>query len=291
MDLQRVSEFITIVKEGSFKNAAEKLSISQSVLSERFRVFERSLNTTLIERGSHCLRLTASGSALFRHAEELLSSYQHITTVLSEMQEQKSGSLRLQFCEETLPARLEDRIAAFCKNHPRLFLNLYDGNYCSIQEGLLSNLTDIAFVSGMEDDYRNISGRIVLEHVPYMRVCLPKDHKLAERQQLSFSDLSKETFILPLKMPGNGLRELQLSALKKSGIEFSLYETDVASGLIDLLVSAGRGICFGGWTDRNSDQTVTVPLCDKGYDVFLYLLYRKETGNTMVNDFIKEIQR
>ena len=291
MDMQRINEFITIVREGSFKNAACKLGISPSVLSERFRVFEKSLNTTLIERGSHCIRLTQDGDVFLKNAEELLYSYKRIASALYDMKGQQTGRLRLQLCQGTLPARLEREIISFCNKNPRLSVNLYDSNYCTVSEGLLSNLTDIAFAFGRENDYREIPGRIIYSRYTHMTVCLPKNHRLSKRETIYFSDLNNETFILYPKMIENSIRDLELFMLRKSGIRFSVYESDVSPGLIELLVSAGQGICFGTWLDHKSDNTVLVPLTDSGYDIFLYILYLEKNRTDAISDFIKEFHK
>ena len=287
MDMQRIEEFITIVREGSFKNAANRLGISPSVLSERFRVFEKTLNTTLIERGSHCIRLTQDGDIFLKNAEELLYSYKGIASFLYDMKGQRTGRLRLQLCGDSLPVLLEREIISFFNNNPRLSLNLYDSNYCTVSEGLLSDLTDIAFAFGRENDYQEIPGRIIYSRYPHMSVCLPKGHCLSKRKTLTFSDLNDETFILYPKMIEDSIRDLELFMLRKSGIRFSVYESDVSPGLIELLVSSGQGICFGTWINHKSYDTVLIPLTDSGYDIFLYILYLEKNKTDLVSDFIK----
>ena len=291
MDMNRINEFLAIVREGSFKNAAKRLGISPSVLSERFRVFEKSLNTTLIERGSHCIKLTHDGDVFLKNAEELLYSYTRIASSLYDMRGQRAGRLRLQLCQGTLPARLERKITSFCYNNPRLSINLYDSNYCTVSEGLLSDLTDIAIAFGKENDYREIPGRIIYSRYPHMTVCLPKNHRLAERETLSFSDLSDETFILYPKMIENSIRDLELFMLRNSGLRFSVYESDVNPELIEFLVAAGQGISFGTWINHKSDETVMVPLTDSGCDIILYILYFERNKTGAISDFIKEFQQ
>ncbi len=289
MDMKRIEEFITIVREGSFKKAADTLGISPSVLSERFRVFEKSLGSILIERGSHSIRLTLDGEILLNNTEELLYSYKRVTSILSEMQDKRTDRLRLQLCGQSLSSKLDGKIVSFCNDNPRLCINLYDSSFCTISEGLLSNLTDVAFAFGRENDYQDIPGKIVYSHYPCMDVCLSKKHRLSGRESLTFSDLNDETFILYPKMTENSIRDLELFVLRKSGIRFSIYEPDVSPSLIELLVSTGQGISFGAWSNHKSDNTVLLPVADTGYDFYLYLLYLDKSENDIVKAFIKGI--
>lgn len=63
MDFNKIESFIRIVETGSITNAAEKLYISQSTLSDRLTALEAELGTRLIQRspGNKKLELTEKG--------------------------------------------------------------------------------------------------------------------------------------------------------------------------------------------------------------------------------------
>ena len=59
-----------IVEEGGFERAAQRLSITQSAVSQRLRSLEAQVGTVLIVR-SRPLRPTAAGNLLLKHAKQM----------------------------------------------------------------------------------------------------------------------------------------------------------------------------------------------------------------------------
>ena len=52
MDMDRLSEFLTVCEAGSFKAAAARLGVAPNVLSTRFRTLERSMGAQLSRRNA-----------------------------------------------------------------------------------------------------------------------------------------------------------------------------------------------------------------------------------------------
>ncbi|MGL4988971.1 MAG: LysR family transcriptional regulator, partial [Cetobacterium sp.] len=71
MDLHYLRIFYEVGKEKSFTKAANKLYINQSAVSIQVKKFEEILNSKLFDRSSKKIRLTYTGEALFKMAEEI----------------------------------------------------------------------------------------------------------------------------------------------------------------------------------------------------------------------------
>ncbi|MGL5088590.1 MAG: LysR family transcriptional regulator [Cetobacterium sp.] len=71
MDLHYLRIFYEVGKEKSFTKAANKLYINQSAVSIQVKKFEDILNSKLFDRSSRKIRLTYTGEALFKMAEEI----------------------------------------------------------------------------------------------------------------------------------------------------------------------------------------------------------------------------
>lgn len=65
-----LTAFREIIRSGSFEEAARRLYITPSAVSQRVRQLENQLGQVVIVRGTPC-RPTVSGQALFRHAEQM----------------------------------------------------------------------------------------------------------------------------------------------------------------------------------------------------------------------------
>lgn len=285
MNYDRLSDFIVITEEGSFKKAAARLKVSPNVLTTRFQGFERSLGMKLIERSAHRFELTQAGKRLLQDAAALLGNYEQILASMKSLHGEEFHSLRIQLCAQTMPSELGPFLDIYCRRYPTLFLDLYDENSCEIHEGLRAGLVDIAFAVGREGDFADISGRIPLNRFPKMKVHLPADHRLAKQPGLHFADLSGETFILYPNMKETWTRTLQLSFLEQAGIPFHIYEEQCSPFFFDLLVPVGKGIRLWNWSDRTAPNSVLLTLEDEGYETIIYMLYDEQTANPTVKHF------
>ncbi len=291
MDIERLREFLTITEEGSFHKAAGKLQLSPSVLSARFQAFERSLGTVLLKRNNHWIQPTEQGLSLIRQGRDLLSSWDRTQRKLISLKEQKASSLVLQLCGQTMPSDLGIFLEKYAREHPWLFLDLYDENTCSVREGLSSGRVDIAFAPGLEHDFDDISGRIVMAHFAHVHIHVANDHPLAGQNRIRFRDLQNETFILYPSMMDLFVRNLQLKLIRKSGISCEFYPDTCTPYYYDVLVSFGKGIRLFNWNDRLAPNTRMLTVEDPGYDTWLYLLYSTENRNPAVTEFIDAFVR
>lgn len=286
MDFDKLQEFLVVAEEKSFTKAAKRLGLAPNVLSTRMHIFEDSLNAQLIRRVRNGIELTESGKALLPNAEMLFKSYRNTIDVLNELKDHMFQSLCLQFCSQIMASELGPYLDVFCRKHPQMLLDIYDENSCQIRNGLFSGKVDISFVICRENDFKDISGRIPLSYFPNMYVHLPVDHALANEKEVSFLDLSGETFILYPNMADPWVRRLQMSMLDQSGIDYQIYEESCSPHFHDLLVPIGKGIRLWNWGEDIAPNTVLIPIVDKGYDTYLYMLYDTGTANPAVVPFI-----
>lgn len=286
MDLDRLQEFMIIAEEKCFKKAAARLGVAPNVLSTRIRSFEASLDTQLFSRTKNGLELTETGKALIPNVDVLLKSYTHAADSLDDLKNHTYQSLHLQFCSHMLASELGPYLDTFCRRHPQMILDIYDENTCQIRGGLNSGKVDISFVICRKHDFEDISGRVPLSYFPNMYVHLPVDHTLANEKKVYFSDLSGETFIIYPNMLEPWTHNLQISILEQSGIDYQIYEESCSPFFFDLLVPIGKGIRLWNWREEIAPNTVLIPISDRGYDTYLYMLYDINTTNPAVIPFI-----
>jgi LysR family transcriptional regulator, chromosome initiation inhibitor len=82
-----------IVEEGGFEKAAQRLSITQSAVSQRLRALEAQVGTVLIVR-SRPLRPTAAGHLLLKHTKQLRLVRADLERDLKELAPSSMGGLR-----------------------------------------------------------------------------------------------------------------------------------------------------------------------------------------------------
>src|SRR3569832_944955 len=82
-----------IVEEGGFERAAQRLSITQSAVSQRLRSLEAQVGTVLIVR-SRPLRPTSAGQLLIKHTKQLRLLRADLDHELKELAPSSTGGLR-----------------------------------------------------------------------------------------------------------------------------------------------------------------------------------------------------
>lgn len=87
--------FLTIVSEGSFSKAAEKLFISQPYLSQYVLRIEKEFGVTLLDRSRSPMQLTEAGRIYVQYLESGLRLEQKLLSDLGELSRDREQTLRL----------------------------------------------------------------------------------------------------------------------------------------------------------------------------------------------------
>ena len=134
----------TVVDEGSFAKAAEKLNKSQSSVSYMLAQLQQRIPSQLFEEGGRKAVLTESGQMLYRHATDLLSQ--------AEKLEKTADYLASGWEPEVTIAvdALVDLEPVFCalqhfsEQHPSTRIRLLETTLSGTDEAILSREADIA---------------------------------------------------------------------------------------------------------------------------------------------------
>jgi len=71
--LDQLEALLWIARLGSFRQAAQRLNISQPAISGRIREMEEQLGFDVVDRSGHTPKLTAGGQEALRHAEQMIT--------------------------------------------------------------------------------------------------------------------------------------------------------------------------------------------------------------------------
>ncbi|MDR2197248.1 MAG: LysR family transcriptional regulator [Coriobacteriales bacterium] len=75
MKLESMFEYVTLVKEQSFTDAARKLYLSQSTLSSHIIAMEKELGFPLIDRSEKTFNITPAGATFLEYAQQAIEQY------------------------------------------------------------------------------------------------------------------------------------------------------------------------------------------------------------------------
>lgn len=93
MLLKQLEYLIAVVDENSFTEAAEKLYISQSAVSQGIQALERSLNARLLIRRGRSFTLTLAGQYCYRRAKALLGDLTDMENEIARIARGEAGEL------------------------------------------------------------------------------------------------------------------------------------------------------------------------------------------------------
>ncbi len=95
LKLESVAAFVMVVETGSISEAARRIELSKSVVSERLTVLERSLGAKLLQRTTRQEKVTEDGSAFFARAKRIVQAAEEAAAEIAERRGKLVGSLRL----------------------------------------------------------------------------------------------------------------------------------------------------------------------------------------------------
>ena len=94
-NLDDLSAFVMVAREGSFTKAAAKLGISQFALSYTIKELEARLKLRLLTRTTRSVSPTAAGERLLRNVGPRLEEIEVELAALNELREKPSGTIRI----------------------------------------------------------------------------------------------------------------------------------------------------------------------------------------------------
>ena len=95
MKLDGLAAFVAVAETGSISEAARRLRLSKSVVSERLTELERSLNAMLLHRTTRRLSLTEDGTAFLERAKLILREVDAAAADMAERRGALAGPMRL----------------------------------------------------------------------------------------------------------------------------------------------------------------------------------------------------
>lgn len=124
MKLEGIATFVTVAESGSLSEAARRLRVSRSVVSERLVELERSLGANLLQRSTRKLSLTEDGAAFLARAVRIVRDVQEAAADLAERRGQLSGPLRIAAPVTFGRMHLGPALYPFLAAHPDIQLTL-----------------------------------------------------------------------------------------------------------------------------------------------------------------------
>lgn len=144
MDFRLLHHFNTLSEVLHFGRASELCHISPSTLSRSIQQLENELATTLFERDSRHVTLTAQGITFQRYTRETLEQWGTLKRTLASTATQLTGEISI-YCSVTASySFLYELLSDFRTQHPGIELKLHTGDPAESMARVLAGSDDMA---------------------------------------------------------------------------------------------------------------------------------------------------
>lgn len=275
LEIKHLRMVAAIAQTGNMTQAAEKLCLSQSALSQQLKDIESKLGIDLFFRTSKKMILTPIGKKLAvtagRVIEELDETELEIAQIVSGDGGELKVGLRCMFCFKWLPRVMR----VFQQKFPNIDLEI--GTAGELEEDLENKRFDIIISA---EEAKNERFSCLPLFVDQLVCVMPADHPLGGREFVRYRDFA-DFNLISLAEPSR-TRFYNL-LLRPEGVEPKRFMTVGQPEAIMEMVASGFGISvFPAWAVGEaveSGQIITRPLTRDGLPLTWYAVFL-QSGQT-----------
>jgi DNA-binding transcriptional LysR family regulator len=191
MELQPLRVFLTVAAEKSFSRAGEKLLRTQPAISLAIQRLETELGEKLIDRSAKDLILTDAGKIVLDYARRFENLQAELENALAELRDMSAGRLTIG-ANESSTLYLLDHIERYRRRYPKIKVQIRRSLSSKIPTELLDGDLELGLLTYDPEDERLVSKVIFNDHLAFI---VSPQHRLASRDEVSISELGRETFI------------------------------------------------------------------------------------------------
>ncbi|NWN92207.1 LysR family transcriptional regulator [Marinobacter adhaerens] len=122
--LDAMRAFVTVVSEGAFTRAAEKLDMSPQLVSKYVSQLEDHLGVRLLNRTTRRLHLTEAGASYHQRAQQVLHDIEDMECQVGDLQTEARGLLRISAPVSFAIRHMAPLLSEFQKAHPGVGIDL-----------------------------------------------------------------------------------------------------------------------------------------------------------------------
>ncbi|MCY1164190.1 MAG: LysR substrate-binding domain-containing protein [Pseudomonadota bacterium] len=236
-DLQQLQAFVAVAERGSFRAAADHIHLSAPALSRRIDKLETILGARLFNRTTRDVELTPLGRVFLERARAALDDLESAMLGISDIAASRSGRVTVACVPSAAIYFLPSVVRSFSERYPLIRIRVIDEAAGLVQASVVSGESDFG-INFMGNQVPGVDFDPI--HTDPFVLALPREHALASRKTLAWSDLESERLIAVARSSGN--RQLLDDALAKAGVNPSYrFEVSHIATLLGM-VEAGLGL-------------------------------------------------
>lgn len=240
MDIRVLRYFLAVAREQSFSTAAERLFLSQPTLSRQLKELEEELGKPLLIRSNKGVTLTEEGMILRKRAEEIVELMDKTEQEVRQSNENISGTIYIGAGETYAIKLIADTANKLKPDYPDIHYSFFSGDGTDVIEKLDKGLIDFGIIFQPFDPARYEAIDIPLKD--RFGVLMRRDASLAQKETVSFDDLSGLSLIVPRQQNHHEIFRL-LFGENDSQLNIAAEYNLIYNGSV--MAREGIGYCIG----------------------------------------------
>lgn len=216
MDIEKFRTFIAASRCSSFYEAANRLFITPSTVSKHISALEDEFGVTLFHRTSGKLEPTKEGLLCLCSAEKIVEEYDNLYSCIASPRERKLHISTI-FDQQ----KLLHVMKAFYTRYPDIKIELEECHGNEVVRNVLSGKYALGFAGTAYSDFPELE-RCILDRQRIV-VALSVHHPLADRSEISLSELKSEDFYL--LHPDSGAYQARIAMCLEHGFSPRIKRT------------------------------------------------------------------
>lgn len=151
-DLDLLRTFMGVVDSRNFTAAGQKLSLSQSTISQHIRKLEEACGRQLLDRDTHGVALTVDGEVMAGYARQILDLSRQAVEHFADAAPR--GRVRFGVSEDLTQTGLPQVLREFTASHPTISVELSIGLASMLYQKLDAGRLDLVFAKRRPKDDR-----------------------------------------------------------------------------------------------------------------------------------------
>lgn len=237
MELLQLRYFLMVAKMGHMTAAAQKLNVSQPVLSKSIHRLEEELGVPLFDRVGRRIQLNDHGKVFQKNITSVLKLLDYSVQEVQDLERQGMYEICIQVA--AIASLSTQLIRDFAALHPNVTFKLEQNETHSIWDK--EEELDLLLTSARKEDMLPNSVTLFSEEIA---LGVSINHPLSRYDSIDLSQVQNENFID--RRPDNNFRKLTDAFCREAGVRRNIsFECD-SPDMVLSLIQGGMGVGFIG---------------------------------------------
>lgn len=287
MDIKDLRCFIVLAEELNFRQAAEKLHMSQPPLTRLIGQLERELGVALFERTTRRVELTEAGQSLLGEARGLILHADETARRIRHATAEASNRLRVGYVPLALYTVLPQFLDQCRKDFSELELDLRERTTDMQLNELCRAEIDLGFI------YMPIYSKLLAVKPVYrepMKLAVPTSHPMANHSAVKLTDFASDVFIMHSRAENPAMYDDILRCCTIAGFSPRILQKADDQSCMALLL-AGQGIHFiaSGMECLEPNGLKHLVIDNTAPTLELAIAWRREDPSSIVEALVNQI--